>query len=163
MEAPDPLPCAGAGRRVRVLRVAAALLALGILAGCTGPGAVMRQFGVVGSFSEDCARPIAAGGARGIYDVSGAGYPTFIAINRYGTFGSKIVRADQIGPDRLILYIDRPGGAWDEIDLQKKDNGFLTTRMVSHKPNEPRPLVAIGSDRYAAPAGDGLFVQKCAD
>jgi hypothetical protein len=142
-----------------------ALLALALLTGCVSPGPVLRQFGVVGTFAEDCSRDIAQGGARAIYDVPAPGYgvPTFTAVNRYGTFRSRIVRADRIGPNRLIMYVDDPNGGWSEIDIEKTGNGFVTTRMVSHQPNAYRPVVAIG-DR--GPRGNGreaLFVERCPD
>ena len=127
------------------------------------PGPVLRQFGVVGTFAEDCSRGIEAGGARAIYDVPPTGYATFTAVNRYGTFHSKIVRADQINANTLIMYTNDPDGTWSEIDIQKAGNGFLTTKMVSHKPNRYLPLVAIGEGGSTGSAGRGLFVEKCAD
>jgi hypothetical protein len=148
----------------RALGAALALVVL-ILAGCASPGSQLRAFGIVGTFAEDCSRSIDAGGARAIYDVPATGYPTFTAVNRYGTFRSTIVRADRVAPDTLVMYSDDPGGAWNEIDIQRKGDGFVTTRMVSHKPNEYRPLVAVGDAGPAAAGGDdpGLFMQKCAE
>ncbi|HWE75966.1 MAG TPA: hypothetical protein VG328_22595 [Stellaceae bacterium] len=142
-----------------------ALLALGFLTGCVGPGQALRQFGVVGTFAEDCSRSVAQGGARAVYDVPASGDATFTAVNRYGTFRSRIVRADRIGPDTLIMYVDDPGGAWNEIDMRRVDNGFVTTRMVSHKPNEYLPRVAVGNTGAsdAATGGQGLFVQRCSE
>ena len=142
-------------------RAAPALLLLAALGGCASPGPVLRQFGVVGTFAEDCSRGITQGGARAIYDVPppGHGDPTFTAVNRYGTFRSRIVRADRIGPDTLIMYVDNPGGAWDEIDIRKTGNGFVTTRMVSHRPDQYRALVAVGKRG----SGEGLFVERCPD
>jgi hypothetical protein len=148
--------------RARAMLAVPAGVALGVLAGCASPGATLQQFGVVGTFAEDCAKSIEQGGARAIYAVPPVGYPTFTAVNRYGTFQSKIVRADRVGPDTLILYTDDPGGAWNEIDMRRVDNGFVTTRMVSHKPNEYRPLVAVGNSGSSI-NGDGLFVQKCSE
>jgi len=149
--------------RAPALSALGALLALGLLAGCASPGMELRQFGVAGTFSDDCSRSIADGGARAIYDVSTAGYPTFTAVNRYGTFRSKIVRVDRIGPDRLVMYIDDPGGAWSEVDIRRQGDGFVTTRMINHKPNGYRPVVAVGSDGPPGTGGDeGLFVQRCA-
>jgi hypothetical protein len=146
-------------------RAARALVAapLVLLVGCTSPSMQLRQFGVVGTFADDCSKSIDEGGARAIYDVSGAGYPTFTAVNRYGTFRSKIVRADRIGANTLVIYTNDPGGAWDEIDIHKEANGFRTTRMVSHKPNNYRPVVAIDSDGPAGPRDQGLFVEKCSN
>ena len=144
-------------------RVAAPLIALAFVAGCvTSPGPVLRQFGMVGTFSDDCSRSIEDGGARAIYE-DGGYYPTFTAVNRYGTFHSKIVRADRIGPDRLIMYVDDPSGAWNEIEIERAENGFVTTRMVSHRPNDYRPQVAIGGDRFTPDTGDGLFVERCSN
>jgi hypothetical protein len=142
-----------------------ALLSLGALAGCTSPGLVLRQFGVVGTFAEDCSRDIADGGARAIYDVPppGYGYPTFTAINRYGTFRSRIVRADRIGPNRLIMYFDDPGGAWNEIDMRREGNGFVTTSMISHRPDAYRPVVAIGERGPGGSSGQGLYIERCSD
>lgn len=138
---------------------------LAVLAGCVPPGTTLRQFGIVGTFAEDCSKSIEAGGARAIYDVPATGYaaPTFTAINRYGTFRGQIVRADRIGYDRLVMYIDNPGGAWDEVEIRKTANGFVTTRMVSHKPNQYRPQVAIGEGGLVADAQRGLFVEKCSE
>lgn len=150
--------------RARAILSVPALVALGCLGGCTDPGVQLQQFGVVGTFAEDCARSVADGGARAIYAVRPGTYPTFTAVNRYGRFQSKIVRADRIGPDTLIIYTDDPGGAWNEIDMRRVDNGFVTTRMISHKPNEYRPLVAVGNTGAGPSAGgDGLFVQKCSE
>lgn len=157
------LPRAPAGRAVRARSAIPALLSLALLTGCVSPGPVLRQFGVVGTFAEDCSRGIEAGGARAIYDVPPGGYPTFTAVNRYGTFRSRIVRADRIGPNRLIMYIDDPGGAWNEIDMERAGNGFVTTRMVSHQPNTYRPVVAIGDRGRGGNGGDSLYVQKCSD
>ena len=160
-----PSPRAPAGRAVRVLSAVPAFAALVFLTGCVSPGPVLRQFGVVGTFAEDCARGIDAGGARAIYDVppSGNGYPTFTAINRYGTFRSRIVRADRIGPNRLIMYVDDPSGAWNEVDIERAGNGFVTTRMVSHRPDVYRPVVAIGDRGPRGNSGEGLYVERCSD
>jgi len=159
MDALDQLPRLPA--RPAVLAVAA----LAGLAGCVSPGPVLRQFGVVGTFAEDCSRAIAQGGARAIYDVPPPGYgdPTFTAVNRYGTFRTKIVRADRIDDNTLIMYFNDPGGAWSEVDIRKSGNGFITTKMVSHRPNQYRPLVAIGDRRPGGNSGEGLFVEKCSD
>jgi hypothetical protein len=159
------LPRAPAGRAVRALSAVPALAALAALSGCVSPGPTLRQFGVVGTFAEDCSRGIDAGGARAIYDVppSGYGYPTFTAINRYGTFRSRIVRADRIGPNRLIMYVDDPTGTWNEIDMEKTGNGFVTTRMVSHRPDTYRPVVAIGDRGADGARGAGLVVERCSD
>jgi hypothetical protein len=159
------LPRAPAGRAVRAMLAAPALLSLAFLTGCVSPGAVLRQFGVVGTFAEDCSRGIDAGGARAIYDVppSGYGYPTFTAVNRYGTFRSRIVRADRIGPNRLIMYVDDPSGTWNEIDMEKTANGFVTTRMVSHRPDTYRPIVAIGERGPRGNGGEGLVIERCSD
>jgi len=161
----DDLPRAPAGRAIRAAFAIPALLSLGVLAGCTSPGSVLRQFGVVGTFAEDCSRDIAAGGARAIYDVPplGYGYPTFIAVNRYGTFRSRIVRADRIGPNRLIMYIDDPSGTWNEIDMTREGNGFVTTSMISHRPNTYRPVVSIGDRGPGGIRGQGLYVERCSD
>ncbi|HEY1506916.1 MAG TPA: hypothetical protein VGF92_21625 [Stellaceae bacterium] len=150
-------------RTRRTLHVVPALLLLAILDGCAGSGSVLRQFGVVGTFAEDCSKGIAEGGARAIYDVPPAGVPTFTAVNRYGTFRSKIVRADRVSADTIIMYTDDPGGAWNEIDIRKAGNGFVTTRMISHKPDQYRPLVAIGDRGMGGAAAHGLYVEKCSD
>lgn len=120
---------------------------------------------MVGTFAEDCNQGIAEGGARAIYDVlpPGYGYPTFTAINHYGTFRSQVVRADRIGPNRLIMYTDDPSGTWNEIDIQKAGNGFLTTRMVSHKPNAYAPVVAIDDRGFAGNGRQGVLVERCSD
>jgi hypothetical protein len=156
---------APAGRAVRALSAVPAFAALAVLSGCVSPGQTLRQFGVVGTFAEDCSRGVDAGGARAIYDVppSGYGYPTFTAINRYGTFRSRIVRADRIGLDRLIMYIDDPTGTWNEIDIEKTGNGFVTTRMVSHRPDTYRPVVAIGDRGPDGARGAGLVVERCSE
>jgi hypothetical protein len=148
--------------RARVCAVLA-LLSLIVLTGCAPPGSELRRFGVVGTFADDCSKSVAEGGARAIYDVPPTGAATFIAVNRYGTFRSKIVRVDRRGPDTIVMYTDDPGGAWNQIVMTKRDGGFVTTQMVSHKPNDYRPVVAIGSD---SPEGtvspdEGLFVQRC--
>jgi hypothetical protein len=149
--------------RARAILSVPALVALGCLGGCTNPGVQLQQFGVVGTFAEDCSRSVADGGARAIYELGPpGGYPTFTAVNRYGIFRSKIVRVDRVNPDTLILYTDDPGGAWNEIDMRRVDNGFVTTRMISHKPNDYRPLVAVGGPGGNA-GGEGLFVQRCAE
>ena len=159
------LPRAPAGRAVRGALAVPALATLACLAGCVSPGPVLRQFGVVGTFAEDCSRGIDAGGARAIYDVppGGYGYPTFTAVNRYGTFRSRIVRADRIGPNRLIMYIDDPTGTWNEVDIERTGNGFVTTRMVSHRPDTYRPVVAIGDRGADGNSGAGLVVERCSD
>lgn len=163
MDPSDPWPRASVRRAVRARVAVPALALLVILAGCTSPGMQLSQFGVVGTFADDCSKSIDEGGARAIYDVSGTGYPTFTAVNRYGTFRSKIVRADRINANTLIIYTDDPGGAWNEIDLQREANGFRTTRMVSHKPNGYRPVVAIGGDGPAGRSDEGLFVERCSN
>jgi hypothetical protein len=148
----------------RVSHRPGALFALAILAGCSSPGTTLRQFGVAGTFADDCSKRIDEGGARAIYDVSTAGYPTFTAVNRFGTFRSKIVRADRINADTVIIYTDDPGGAWNEIEMRKTGNGFVTTRMISHKPNDYRPVVAIGhAGGRPGEDDEGLFVEKCSD
>ena len=81
---------------------------------------MLRKFGLVGTFSDDCSKTIEDGGARAIYEVPATGYPTFTAVNRLGTFRSKIERTDQVGDDTLIMYVVHPDGAWDEIDIQKE-------------------------------------------
>ena len=148
-----------------MLSAVPALAALAVLSGCISPGPTLRQFGVVGTFAEDCSRGIAEGGARAIYDVppSGYGYPTFTAVNRYGTFRSRIVRADRIGTNRLIMYVDDPSGTWNEIDIEKTGNGFVTTRMVSHRRDAYRPVVAIGDRGRDGNSGTGLVVERCSD
>jgi hypothetical protein len=168
----DDSPRARVRRAVRVLLAVSALLSsLALLTGCVSPSPspALLQFGIAGTFSDDCSRSLAEGGARAIYDVPPSGVPTFTAVNRYGTFRSKIVRADQVNADTLIMYIDDPDGTWNEVDVQREGNGFLTTRMVAHKPNAYRPVVAVGDPdafdyrRAAADTRRGLFVQKCSD
>lgn len=163
MDVLDHSPRAGAGRAVRALLAVPALLSLIVLAGCVGPGPALRQFGVVGTFADDCNRGIDAGGARAIYDVPLDGYATVTAINRYGTFRSKIVRADQVSPNTLIMYTNDPNGAWNEIEIQREGNGFITRRMVSHQPNQYRPVVAVGNRGMVGGSGEGLYVEKCSD
>ena len=163
MELSDHLPRLGLRYAVRAVFAVPALVSLAIVTGCTSPGVQLRQFGVVGTFADDCSKSIEEGSARAIYDVSTAGYPTFTAVNRYGTFRSRIVRADRINANTLVIYTNDPGGAWNEVDIQKEPNGFRTTRMISHKPNQYRPLVAIGSDGPASDTGPGLFVEKCSN
>jgi hypothetical protein len=167
----DDGPRARARCAIRAMLAAPALLSLAMLAACVSPSPspALRQFGVVGTFSDDCSRGIAAGGARAIYDVPPVGIPTFTAVNRYGTFRSKIVRADQVNANTLVMYVDDPDGTWNEIHIQRQGNGFLTTRMVSHKPNAYRPVVAVGGEdeidarRPAGDTGRGLFVERCSE
>ena len=156
-------PRAGARCAVRALLAVPALVSLAALAGCVSPGSVLRQFGVVGTFADDCSRQIEACCARAIYDVTPTGYPTFSAVNRYGTFRSTIVRADQVNANTLIMYTNDPGGAWNEIEIQRDGSGFVTRRMISHQPNQYRPLVAVGTGGMAGTSGEGLFVEKCSD
>jgi hypothetical protein len=163
MGPPNDFQRARPRRGVRATLAGPALVSLGILAGCSSPDMMLRQFGILGTFAEDCSTSIEDGGARAVYEVPAAGYPTFTAINRFGTFRSKIVRADRINASTLIMYVDDPDGAWDEIDLRKVDNGFLTIRVVSHKLNEWRPLVAIDNGRLAGNTDRGLFIEKCSD
>ena len=172
MHPTDASPRARIRRAVRVLlAVSAVLSSLALLAGCVSPSPspALLQFGIVGTFSDDCSRGIAEGGARAIYDVPPGGVPTFTAVNRYGTFRSKIVRADQVNANTLIMYIDDPDGTWNEVDVQRQGNGFLTTRMVAHKPNAYRAVVAVGDPdafdyrRPTADAGRGLFVERCSE
>jgi hypothetical protein len=159
----DDWPRARPRFAMRALRAVPALLSLAVLGGCVGPGPVLRQFGMVGTFADDCSRSIQAGGARAIYDVPPTGYATFTAVNRYGTFQSKIVRADQVNANTLIMYTNDPGGAWNEIEIQREGNGFMTRRMVSHQPNQYRPIVAVGRGGMADNNGTGLFVERCSN
>jgi hypothetical protein len=74
-----------------------------------------------------------------------------------------VSHCDRIGPNRLIMYTDDPSGTWNKIDIEKASNGFVTTRMVSHRPYAYRPVVAIGSPGPRGNRGDGLFVERCSD
>src|ERR1700754_4765186 len=48
-----------------------------VLAGCTGsPDMMLKKFGLVGTFSDDCSKAIEQGGARAIYETPDRGYPT---------------------------------------------------------------------------------------
>ena len=151
---------------IRAFPAIAALVSLALLAACVsvGPGPVLLQFGMVGTFAPDCNQGIADGGSRAIYDVPPVldEYPTITAINRFGTFRSRIMRADRIGADRLIMYTDDPSGTWNEIDIEKAGNGFAATRMVSHKPNGYPPVIAIGDRAQAANGAETLFLERCA-
>jgi hypothetical protein len=120
---------------------------------------MLRKFGLVGTFSDDCSKPVKEGGARAIYEVPATGgFPTFTAVNGYGTFRSQIERTDQFNADTLIMYVVHSDGAWDKIDIQKEGTGFRTIKMVVYKRNAWSPSVtAIDS------SADGLVLAKCSD
>lgn len=134
----------------------------------------MRQFGLVGTFSDDCSKPIEEGGARAIYEVPARGYPTLTAVNKLGTFQSKIERTDQVSADTLTMYVVHTDGAWDEVAVQKEGTGFRTIKMVVHKRNDWRPLVAVDASHPSVTvnAGDSIVsgvgplvadAEKCSD
>jgi hypothetical protein len=141
-----------------------------VLAGCTGPpDMTLRKFGLVGTFSDDCSKAIEEGGARAIYETPEEGYPTFTAVNRFGTFQSKIERVDyRVSSDMIIMYVVHPDGAWDEIDIQKEGTGFRTVKMVVHKRNDWSPSLTVDAGRIVGSSvvgsgSDGLLVVKCSD
>src|SRR6185437_2599872 len=134
------------------------------LAGCSSaPDMMLRKFGLVGTFSDDCSKTIEDGGARAIYEVPATGYPTFTAVNRLGTFRSKIERTDQVGDDTLIMYVVHPDGAWDEIDIQKEGAGFRTIKRVVHKRNAWHPTITVDAGHTVGNGVAGLVVEKCSD
>ena len=126
------------------------------------PGPTLMQFGIVGTFSDDCSRPVAEGGARAIYEVRPGTYPTLTVINSLGTFQSKIVRVDAIGPTELVMYIDDPDGTWNEVDIEKEGQGFRTFRMVVHRPNAYLPLTPVNNGFVAGGQALGPYAEKCA-
>jgi hypothetical protein len=136
----------------------------GSIAGCAGaldPGATLSRYGMVGTFSDDCSRPIADGGAIAIYDVRPGVAPTVTAINRAGTFQSKIVRADPISPTDLVMYINQPDGSLEEVEVRKEDRGFRTMRMVVHRRNEYFPAVAVNHGALAGGSDRGTMAERC--
>lgn len=152
------------GLSVRVFVCASAL------AGCTGsPNLMLKKFGLVGTFSDDCSKAIEEGGARAIYETPERGYPTFTAINRLGTFRSKIERTDyQASSDTLVMYVVHPDGAWDAIEIQKEGAGFRVVQMVAHKRNEWRLLLAVDAGQIVGGSvvsrgSAGVLVAKCSD
>ncbi len=130
---------------------------------------MLKKFGLVGTFSDDCSKTIEEGGARAIYEAPETGFPTFTAVNRFGTFRSEIERVDhRVSSDTLIMYVVHPDGAWDEIDIQKEGTGFRTIKMVVHKRSIWSPSLTVDAGRIvgsgdAGSGSDGLLVTKCSD
>lgn len=95
------------------------------------------------------------------YDVRPGAYPTLTVINSLGTFHSKIVRVDVVGPTELVMYIDDPDGTWNDVEIEIGDRGFRTTRMVVHRPDAYRPLTPVDNGLVAGGRALGPFAEKC--